>query len=203
MVQLKSCDGTIHEAVIYVHSVHYPQDPPDEASNGAVLGLSRYIKWILVHPDAPDDGLFLLFTGDELRIGIRWDSETFSARAIVKVHEYVQVTHKLESATTGATRRFICNWALQHTRVCKPGTIESFVAVPEDLGTRKLGLKKFTPHRIDSLNFGDLFCGVGGAFCGFKDAGFTSQFGAEASDAAGEAFRNNCLTAILYPSIPS
>ncbi|KAK0455231.1 S-adenosyl-L-methionine-dependent methyltransferase [Desarmillaria tabescens] len=197
MVQLKSCDNTVHESIVYVHSIRYPQDPLDEASNVAVLHLSQYIHWTLVHPDAPGNGLLLLFSQAEL-MGTIHDSETFSANAIVKVHQCVQVTHTLESDVTGDTHRFVCNWSLRRTASCKPRTIESFVAAPEHLHAPNPPLKKSTPRRIDSLSFGDPYCGAGGASCGFKDAGFIPQFGVEASYAAGGAFRSNCSTAILY-----
>ncbi|KAK0473970.1 hypothetical protein IW261DRAFT_1569340 [Armillaria novae-zelandiae] len=197
-VQLKSCDGSVHEATIYVHSIRYPQDPQDEASNVAVLQLSQYINWSLVHPDTPDNGLLLLYSEAEFMGTIR-DSEMFSASAIVKVHECVQVSCASNSDATGPTaRNFICNWSLRRIRSCKPGTLESFVEVPEHLHALEPSLRKGTPPRIDTLHFIDLFCGAGGASCGFKDAGFTPRFGVEASYVAGEAFQKNCPTAISY-----
>ncbi len=61
--------------------------------------------------------------------------------------------------------------------------------VPEHLHVLKPPLKQSAPPlRIGALTFGDIFCGVGGASCGFKEAGFTPTFGIEASYAAGGAF---------------
>ncbi|PBK62957.1 hypothetical protein ARMSODRAFT_1088952 [Armillaria solidipes] len=197
MVQLQSCDGSVHDSIIYVHSIRYPQDPADEASNIAVLQLSQYIDWSLVHPDAPDNELLLLFSEAEL-MGTTRDSETFSANAIVKVRERVQVSHRLDSDATSTTRHFICNWSLRRAESCKPGTIETFVRVPEQLHALEPLLKKSAPPlRIGSLTFGDIFCGAGGASCGFKEAGFTPKFGVEASCVAGGAFEKNCIPAAL------
>ncbi|KAK0441408.1 S-adenosyl-L-methionine-dependent methyltransferase [Armillaria borealis] len=144
MVQLKSCDGSVLDSIIYVHSIQYPQDPIDEASNIAVLQLSQYIEWSIVHPDAPDNGLLLLFSEAEF-MGTTRDSETFSANAIVKVRERVQVSHRLDSDATSTTRHFICNWSLRRAESCKPGTIETFVRVPEHLHALKPLLKKNAP----------------------------------------------------------
>lgn len=198
VVQLKSCDGSVHDSIVYVHSIRYPQDPIDEASNIAILQLSQYIHWSLVHPDAPDNGLLLLFSEAEL-MGTTRDSETFSANAIIKVREHVQISHRLDSDVTGTIGHFVCNWALRRAESCKPGTIETFIGVPKHLHALKPPLKKSAlPPRITSLTFGDIFCGVGGASCGFREAGFIPRFGVEASYVSGGAFEKNCRAANLY-----
>ncbi|KAK0474755.1 S-adenosyl-L-methionine-dependent methyltransferase [Armillaria novae-zelandiae] len=197
MVQLKSCDDSVHDSIVYVHSIRYPQDPIDEASNIAILQLSQYILWNLVHPDAPDYGLLLLFSEAELMGTIR-DSEMFSANAIIKVREHVQISHRLDSDATGTIRHFVCNWSLRRAESCKAGTIETFIEVPEHLHALKPLRKAALPPRISSLTFGDIFCGVGGASCGFKEAGFIPQFGVEASYITGGVFEKNCRTANLY-----
>ncbi len=141
-----------------------------------------------MHPDAPDNGLLLLFSEAEF-MGTNRDSETFSASAIVKVRECVQVSYTLDSDATSTTRRFICNWSLRRIGSCKPGTVETFVMVPEHLHGLEPPLKQSAPPlRIGSLTFGDIFCGAGDASCGFKEAGFTPEFGVEASSVAGGAF---------------
>ncbi|KAK0186009.1 hypothetical protein F5146DRAFT_165470 [Armillaria mellea] len=198
MVQLKSCDGFVQDSIIYVHSIRFPQDPIDEASNIAILQLSQYIYWSLVHPDAPDNGLLLLFSEAEL-MGTTGDSEMFSANAIIKVRERVQVSHRLDLDATGTIRHFVCNWSLRRAESCKPGTIETFIGVPEHLHSLKPPpLKSALALRIDALTFGDIFCGVGGASCGFKETGFTPKFGVEANYVAGGVFKINCQAADLY-----
>lgn len=124
---------------------------------------------------------------DAVCMGTILDSEMFTATAVIKVRECVQVAHTQDLGAPGSSRRFICNWSLKRTGSGIPETIESFIAVREHI--HRLWMKQKDPPRIDSLTFGDLFCGAGGASCGFKEAGSTLQFGVEASYVAGAAFR--------------
>lgn len=123
-VQLKGRDGTVHEVIVYVRSIRYPQDP-EEASNVAVLQLSQYIKWNLIHPDAPDNGLLLMFS-DAVCMGTILDSETFSATAVIKVRECVQVAHTLDIGAPGYRSPRACSPALDEAKRPTPNRFLNF-----------------------------------------------------------------------------